>query len=187
MKAISNVIGFDDAPFSRGSTAKVRIVGAVCARTRLDGVVSGWVERNGDDATARLSELVESSQFRGYVRAVLLKGIGVAGFNVVDIHALSERLNVPVVVVVRRLPDYAAVRAALEAIGVDAEGKWQRIERAGVPQPVRGLWAQWTRLDRHAVEGLLQAATLHGKIPEALRLAHLIAGGITDGASRGRA
>ena len=33
----------------------------------------------------------------------------------------------------------------------------------------------------------LAATTLHGNMPEALRLAHLIAGGIVTGASRGRA
>jgi leucyl aminopeptidase len=36
-------------------------------------------------------------------------------------------------------------------------------------------------------EALVAATTLHGNLPEALRLAHLIAGGITTGVSRGRA
>ncbi|MCC6647897.1 MAG: hypothetical protein IT374_20305 [Polyangiaceae bacterium] len=34
---------------------------------------------------------------------------------------------------------------------------------------------------------LVIATTLHGNVPEALRLAHLIAGGVTTGVSRGRA
>jgi endonuclease V-like protein UPF0215 family len=187
MKPITNVIGYDDGPFRRDSTEPVRIVGVVCARTRLDGVLSGFVERSGDDATARMAELVESSQFTGYVRAVLMKGIAVAGFNVVDIHALSERLGVPVVVVLRKLPDYAAIRGALEAIGLDAEAKWERIRRAGEPQRVRRLWVQVAGLPVEQVAPLLAATTLHGNIPEALRVAHLIAGGIGSGRSRGRA
>lgn len=187
VKPITNVIGFDDAPFVRESRGPVRVVGAVCARTRLDGVVSGWVERNGDDATARMAELIEGSQFAGYVRAVLLEGIAVAGFNVVDIHALSERLQVPVVVVVRHEPDFVAIRAALNAIGEDATGKWETMQRAEAPIPLRGLWVQWAGLERDRVEQLLESTTLHGKIPEPLRLAHLIAGGVTRGVSRGRA
>lgn len=187
MKPITNVIGFDDGPFRRESTEPVRIVGVVCARTRLDGVVSGFVGRNGDDATARITELIESSQFEGYVRAVLLKGIAVAGFNVVDIHALSGHLGVPVLVVLRRPPDYAAVRAALTAIGIDAEAKWERICRAGEPQRVRDLWVQAAGMTLERVAPLLAATTLHGHIPEALRVAHLIAGGIGSGRSRGRA
>ncbi|AKU94137.1 hypothetical protein AKJ09_00801 [Labilithrix luteola] len=34
---------------------------------------------------------------------------------------------------------------------------------------------------------LVADTTLHGNVPEPLRLAHLVAGGITDGSSRGRA
>jgi endonuclease V-like protein UPF0215 family len=38
-----------------------------------------------------------------------------------------------------------------------------------------------------AAAALLAATTLHGNVPEPLRLAHLIAGGVTTGESRGRA
>jgi endonuclease V-like protein UPF0215 family len=34
---------------------------------------------------------------------------------------------------------------------------------------------------------MLEVTTLHGKLPEPLRIAHLIAGGIVTGKSRGRA
>lgn len=42
-------------------------------------------------------------------------------------------------------------------------------------------------LDRDEARALLAATTLHGNLPEPLRLAHLVAGGVTTGASRGRA
>ena len=187
MKAITNVIGFDDGPFVRESQEPVLLVGVICARTRLDGLVTGHVQRNGDDATERMAELVLGSQFAGYVRAVLLQGIAVAGFNVVDIHELSRLLSVPVVIVMRRMPDYPAIQAALEAIGLDAERKWQLIRRAGAPQPMRGLWVQAAGLAQDRVPALLEATTLHGNIPEALRMAHLIAGGVVRGVSHGRA
>jgi len=110
---ITNVIGFDDAPFAYEHRGDIRIFGAICARTRLDGVVSGSVRRDGTNATARMIELVEQSQFRGHVRAVLLQGIAVAGFNVVDAHLLCERLAVPVVVVARRKPRLGSMKEAL--------------------------------------------------------------------------
>ncbi len=187
MRAITNVVGFDDGPFVRQSIAPVRLVGAVCARTRLDGVLSGWVQRNGVDGTARMAELIEHSQFAGYVRAVLLKGIAVAGFNVVDIHGLSQRLRVPVVVVNRKLPDFGAIFHALGAAGLDVDAKWQLIQRAGTPELVRGLWVQCAGIEPASLMAMLDAVTLHGKLPEAVRLAHLIAGGVTRGVSSGRA
>jgi hypothetical protein len=65
MKPITNVVGFDDAPFTHAHRGDVRIVGAVCARTRLDGVLSGKVRRDGANATDALIELVAASQLSG--------------------------------------------------------------------------------------------------------------------------
>ena len=87
----------------------------MCSRTRVDGVLSGRVRRDGANSTERMIELVAGAQFKSDVRAVLLQGIAVAGFNVVDIHALHEGLGVPVLVIARRLPDLPAMRRALVA------------------------------------------------------------------------
>lgn len=181
------MIGFDDAPFARGHRGDVTLVGAVCSRTRLDGVVSGRVRRDGRNATDRMVELVERSQFGGHLQAVLLQGIAVAGFNVVDVHALHERLGVPVLVVARRPPDLAAMRRALRSRVPGGARKWRLIEAAGPMEALRGIQVQRVGLSRPAAEALLRATTLHGKLPEAVRLAHLIASGMTEGRSRGRA
>jgi endonuclease V-like protein UPF0215 family len=185
--AITNVIGFDDAPFAYEHRGDVRIIGAVCARTRLDGVVSGLVRRDGVDSTERMIELVEKTQFRKYVRGVLLQGIAVAGFNVVDVHELSERLGVPVVVVARRRPQMVRVKAALFGSTPGAERKWELVQKAGEMEPLGSIWVQRVGISREQAAELLRATTLHGKIPEPLRLAHLIAGGVTTGTSHGRA
>jgi len=185
---ITNVIGFDDGPFDkfgRGG-ADVLLVGAVFARTRLDGVVSGRVRRDGRNATARMVELVRGSQFDRHVRAILLSGIAVAGFNVVDVHALSAALGRPVVVVARRPPRYAAIRQALAHVR-GGERKWALIEAAGAMEPLVGVYVQRVGISLADTTGLLAATTLHGKLPEPLRVAHLIAGGVVAGASRGRA
>ncbi|MDJ0872965.1 MAG: DUF99 family protein, partial [Gammaproteobacteria bacterium] len=46
-RSFSNVVGFDDAPFARDHRGNVRVVGAVFARDRLDGVLVGRVRRDG--------------------------------------------------------------------------------------------------------------------------------------------
>ncbi len=183
---ITNVIGFDDAPFAHEHRGNVRIVGAVCARTRLDGVVSGFVRRDGVNSTERMIALIQQSQFARHVRAVLLQGIAVAGFNVVDIHALSRELALPVVVVTRKKPRLSRVKAALFGHTPGAALKWRLIEQAGAMQPIGKLWVQLSGIERGQAAELLEATTLHGNIPEPLRLAHLIAGGVTTGKSRGR-
>lgn len=206
-----NVIGFDDGPFEHAHRGDVLLVGAVCAGVRLDGVVSGRIRRDGADSTRRMIELVERSQFRKHVRAVMLHGIAVGGFNVVDVHELSKALAVPVLVIVRRPPDLKAVERALFSSDPPkrprvrgARRKWELIQRAGTIEPLgmsrraarrptglRGapqrLWVQRVGLSLAEARALVAATTLHGNVPEPLRLAHLIAGGIAAGKSRGRA
>lgn len=187
MARLHNVVGFDDGPFPRERrTGQVLLVGAVCARTRLDGVVSGQVERDGSDATEVMCRLLTRSQFRDHVRAVLLNGIAVAGFNVVDIHGLAAALGRPVLVVARRRPRLDKIRRALEQMP-DGARRWALIERAGEMETASGLYLQRAGLTMAEAKDLLAATTLHGNLPEALRLAHIIAGGVTTGISRGRA
>jgi endonuclease V-like protein UPF0215 family len=183
----TNVIGFDDAPFEREHRGDVLLIGAVCSRTRLDGVLSGAVRRDGANATRTMVRMIQGSQFREHVRAVLLQGIAVAGFNVVDVHALHEALGVPVLAVVRRPPDHDSIRRALFARVRGAERKWRLIEQAGSLEKIREVWVQRVGITTDHARELLAATTLHGNLPEPLRIAHLIAGGVTTGVSRGRA
>ena len=185
---ITNVIGFDDGPFDRfhRGGGDVLLVGAVFARTRLDGVLCGKVRRDGRNATQRMVELVRGSQFDRHVRAVLLGGIAVAGFNVVDIHLLHELLDRPVVVVARRPPRYAKIREALAHVP-GGDRKWALIQAAGPMEAVHGIFVQRSGISLGDAAAMLEATTLHGKLPEPLRAAHLIAGGVVRGKSRGRA
>lgn len=185
-----NTIGFDDAPFARSHRGDVLLVGAVCARTRLDGVVTRRVRRDGANATDRIADAVLRSGFRGHLHAVLLQGIAVAGFNVVDLHRLAETIDLPVVIVARRAPRLALIREALVGPSSRVPGgarKWRLIERAGPMEPIGPVFVQRAGISPDATRKLLERTTLHGNVPEPLRLAHLIAGGVTTGRSRGRA
>ena len=184
---ITNVVGFDDAPFDRDHRGDVLLVGVVCSRTRLDGIVSGRVRRDGANATRVMMEVIRRSQFKEHIQAVLLQGIAVAGFNVVDVRALHEGLGVPVLAIVRKQPDYPAIKRALYARVRGADRKWRLIEQAGQLDRIRSVLVQRVGITVDHARDLLAATTLHGNLPEPLRLAHLIAGGVTRGKSRGRA
>jgi len=187
VRRYSHVIGVDDAPFPRAHRGRVRVVGACLAGPRLEGVLSAWVRRDGADATRVIGEMIAGSRFRAHCHAVLLQGIAVAGFNVVDVAALAERIERPVLVVARRRPRLAAIRDALETRVPGGARKWKLIEAAGPMEPVGGVWVQRAGLSLDDAAALLEASTVEGRVPEALRVAHLIAGGVTDGHSRGRA
>lgn len=112
-KHYSNLIGFDDAPFSPDYTGPVKVVGTIFTGLHLTGVVIGEVEKDGADAAEKLARLVAGSRFAEHVQLVMLQGIALAGFNVVDVFDLHQRLGLPVLVVSRRRPDLAAIQRAL--------------------------------------------------------------------------
>ena len=182
----SHVAGFDDAPFARQHRGDVMVVGTVFAGARLDGVISTRVRRDGVNATARLAECLLASPFAPQLHAILLQGIAFAGFNVVDLRALGERAGLPVLVVARQAPDLQAVRRALLEHVPGGARKWRLIEAAGPMEPLAGLQVQRCGISREAAGRLLEDQRIHSRLPEALRVAHMIAGGVTTGVSRHR-
>lgn len=186
-RRISHVIGFDDAPFARSHRGDVMVIGAVYAGTRLEGVLSGRLRRDGRNSTPVLIDLVRRSRFRAHVQAILLQGIAFAGFNVVDIRALHATLGVPVIVVARKAPDMAAIRRALAQGVQGGERKLRLIEQAGPMQSVAGVYVQCAGIAPEKAGELIRRLALHSKLPEPLRTAHLIAGGVETGESRHRA
>lgn len=183
----SHVVGFDDAPFARAQRGDVLLVGAVYAGTRLEGVLAGKVRRDGANATRVLAELVSRSRFRPHLQLVLLQGIALAGFNVVDLVGLHAALGIPAMVVARKRPDLAKIRAALLEHVPGGARKWRLIERAGRMEAVAGLYVQRAGISLDDAARALRRLAMSGKLPEPLRTAHLVAGGIATGESRHRA
>jgi endonuclease V-like protein UPF0215 family len=186
-EAISNVIGFDDFPFPRPHRGDVRVVGAVYSGLRLDGVLSARIRRDGANATRVLAELIARSKFAPQLQLVMLQGIAFGGFNVVDINGLHTSLGIPVLVVARRAPRMAAIREALLTRVPGGSRKWALVERAGEMEPVGGVFVQRAGLSLEAAGDVIRRLSVHGSLPEPLRVAHLIAGGVGTGESRGRA
>jgi endonuclease V-like protein UPF0215 family len=183
----SHVVGFDDAPFDRAHRGDVLVVGTVFAGMRLEGVLSGNVRRDGTNSTRVLADLVRRSRFRAHLQLVMLQGIALAGFNVIDIHALAGELGLPVLVVMRRRPNMERIRRALLDNVPGGRAKLRLIERAGPVEPAAGLYAQRAGLTLEAAAGVLRRLAVAGHLPEPLRAAHLIAGGVATGESRHRA
>ncbi|ABF45305.1 endonuclease V related, DUF99 [Deinococcus geothermalis DSM 11300] len=181
----SHAIGFDDAPFAREHRGDVRVFGTVYARATLQGVVSGQVRRDGRNSTAELARLVAASGAQKHLHLILLQGVALAGFNVVDAPALRVLTGLPVLIVARRPPNLERIRAALLTRVPGGARKWRLIEALGPMEPCRGVWVQRVGLSLPQAEEALAHLIVAGRIPEPLRAAHLIAGGVTRGSSRG--
>ena len=184
-RKLSNVIGFDDAPFGRRHRGPVAVVGAVFADLRLDGVLTGFIEKDGSDAAESLGRLVLGSKFSGHIRLIMLQGIALGGFNVVDGPALHETTGLPVLVLSRVNPDMPSIKNALLTGVPDGRQKWAMIEQLGKMEPVNGIYMQRIGLNRDEAASVIRRFSVNSRIPEPVRVAHLIAGALATGQSRG--
>lgn len=179
-------VGFDDAPFDKNTDLTVQIAGVVCSGTRFEGLLWGGATRDGDDATDAIAGLLLGSKFHPQVHLVLLDGLAVGGLNLVDLPGLARRLERPCVAVMRRAPDLAAVDKVVARFD-DAERRRGLLRAAGEIYQREGWVFQVAGEDPALIPGALDALTDRGRVPEPLRLAHLIGAAVKRGVSGKRA
>jgi endonuclease V-like protein UPF0215 family len=176
------VIGFDDAPFVRRSPDPVAIAGVVCAGTRFEGMLWGTIQADGWDATAVISRMLLTSKFLPQLHLVLLDGISMGGFNLIDLPLLAATIARPCVAVMRRYPKLTAVAHALQKLP-DPEQRWELINRAGAIHQYPPFYFQVCGADPAVIAQVLPRLTDRGHVPEALRIAHLITAAVIKGES----
>lgn len=190
MKAKSRFLGIDDAPFHFADEF-VPVVGVVVqAPSYIEGVLTTLAEVDGHDATERIASMVRRSRYREGLAMIFVDGTAVGGFNVVDVDALHEVAEVPVVTITRRKPNMTAIETALRRRFDDWEERLQLIRRHGVeamPTKHTPLYVTYVGATRHEVREALTLTTVRGALPEPLRVAHLMAAAIVKGESSGRA
>ncbi|MFL5302269.1 MAG: DUF99 family protein [Anaeromyxobacteraceae bacterium] len=179
-------IGIDDAPFARRPGAPVRLVGVVCAGTRFEGLVTGVARRDGWNATEAICRMLLGGKFLPQLHLVLLDGVAVGGFNVVDLEALAGRLARPCVAVMRRPPDLAAFERAIGRLPRAAR-RLSLVRRAGPIHERPPFVFQVRGAEPDATAGALACLTDRGLVPEPLRLAHLVGAALVRGESGRRA
>jgi hypothetical protein len=181
------LLGIDDGPFTKGVDATTPLVAVFMeGADRIEGVALRSFPIDGDGVTAFLARWIGALRFRPAAHAVVLGGVTIAGLAVVDLPALAAALGLPVIAVSRRDPRGHRVAEALRAAGLAA--RVPLLERA--PEAFRvdaGLHAAVAGAPRERAVALLAASRAKSALPEALRVAHLIAAAAVRGSSRGRA
>lgn len=180
------VLGVDDAPFVHQRGERADFSGVMCAGVRFEGMIWGDIEVDGEDATEVLVARILASKFHEQLHMVLIDGLAMGGFNLVDLPALAERLERPVAAVMRRLPDMERIDRALQNFS-DYERRIGLIKAAGPIHSVAPFVFQVAGAEPHLMAEALSRVTDQGHVPEALRLAHLIGSAIKTGSSSNRA
>ncbi|WP_445474130.1 endonuclease dU [Methanococcoides methylutens] len=184
------ILGIDDSALIRDN---ILIVGAFFRGGQwLDGVMRSEITRDGMDATDRIVEMVTSSKHYGQIRVIMLDGVTYGGFNPVDIVNLNKETGIPVIVLMREVPNFEKIKEALCHLP-DADKRLQVIMRAGQvikttsKDPSNPVFIQCAGIEVCLACEIVRLSSTRGNVPEPLRVAHMIATGIVCGESRGQA
>lgn len=178
------VLGVDDGVFTPHVKGLVPVVGVVFRGGYwLEGVMHTKVEADGFDATDKLASMIITSPHHKQLRVVMLNGITFAGFNVVDVRKLNAETKLPVIAVTRDKPDFAEIHEALKNLP-KSEERWKTILNAGETLEVftrnenEKIYVQISGIFEEDAKKILRLTSTRSNIPEALRVAHVIASGI---------
>jgi hypothetical protein len=174
------VAGVEDGSFIRGITPSNRtpLCCAVMDGPTIIGVYLNHIEIDGLDATDKLLKMVQ-----GPVDAFILGGVTFAGFNIIDPFKVYEAFKVPVIIYAEKYPNSEAIFKALRKNFGDWELRWGVISRLGDIHhiEIRGcpVFFEVIGASKAWASSLLEASAFVCRIPEPLRVAGLIARGLS--------
>jgi endonuclease V-like protein UPF0215 family len=178
------VLGIDDGKFQPRTKGEVLVVGVVFrGGVSIDGVMHTTVAIDGFDATEKLTGMINGSPHKHQLRLVMLNGVTLAGFNLVDLPKLHADTGLPVIALTQVKPDLEDIHSALGHLP-ESEERWRIIQNAGEIHEVtnRGskLYMGLSGIGLSEALLVLDLTTVRGSLPEPLRVAHLIASGVTE-------
>jgi endonuclease V-like protein UPF0215 family len=180
----------DDAPFSFGDRSTLLVGVVMRTPAYIESILSTTVDIDGNNGTTKLIDLVTNSRHRDQLKALMLDGASVGGFNVIDIEKLYSKTGVPVITITRDYPDFDSIKKALQAHFKDWHERWEclstgdLVEIKTINSPI---YIKTAGLELKLAKELLKLSTIRGNLPEPLRIAHLIASGIATGESSSKA
>jgi uncharacterized protein len=190
MKQQIRLLGIDDSPFT--FTEKYATVIGIIMRggSYIECVLSSQVSVDGTDATNICKEMIENTRHKKQLRAVMLDGIALGGFNIVNIQELCSATNLPIITVTRDNPDFEKIEKALrknfedwkDRLNLMKKGELHKIETSHNP-----IYVKCAGISLAETKEIIKLSTIRGVIPEPIRVAHLIASGVTRGESYGKA
>jgi len=184
------ILGIDDAPFTPRTSGIVMLIGTIFrGGTWLDGVLRTEISIDGSDSTDKIVKMICSSRNKDQLGVIMLDGITFGGFNIVNIKTIFEKTEVPVIVVMRKFPNFEKIKKALKRFE-DCKKRWNRVLDAGKVYKFDNdetIYFQICGIGLEDAKEILKISTTRSAIPEPLRAAHIIAAGVETGESRGKA
>ena len=182
MKDFPITIGFDDAKFTFNSEIKnTDLIGIICQGTRIVGMVKKEILIDGDNATEVLIELTKQNE--KHVQYIITDTITFGGFNIIDLEKIYRITEKPIIAVTERMVNLEAVRKAIvKKFPNNYEQKLLNIVNAGdLYETSIETAGGYSKVYFHSkgiqvseVDSLLHKLCIDSKIPEPVRIAHIV-------------
>lgn len=177
------VLGIDDGKFTPQTQGSAIVVGVVFrGGISIDGVMHTNIAIDGLDATEKLASMINTSPHRRQLRLVMLNGITFAGFNVVGIKKLNTTTGLPVLALTHDKPDLDGIHEALKNLP-NSEDRWKMVLEAGEIHEVQNngikVYVELAGISLCEAEKSIKLTSTRSCLPEPLRVAHLIASGVS--------
>ena len=189
MKENIRILGIDDGPFTFVDN-KADMVGVLCrGPAYVEAIMKDEIEVDGKDSTHRIVDMIRNSGYLEQISTILLDGGSLGGFNVFDIKKINRLLSVPVITVTRKLPDFQAIKEALQAHFPDWKERFSIMSQGNIEEVSINdvsVYIKREGLDMNEAMGILRKFTVLGAIPEPLRLAHMVASVLRKKVTSGR-
>ena len=190
MKQQIRLLGVDDSPFSFNDKYGIVIGVVMRGGQYLECVLKRQISIDGDDATYVCKDIIEKSRHRKQLKAMLLDGIALGGFNVVDIEKIYNDTNLAVITITRDEPDFVKIKKALQKNFTDWKTRFDLMKNGKIYKlktKHNPIFVKCAGIDIEEAKEIIKLSTIRGVIPEPIRMAHLIASGVTRGESYGKA
>ena len=190
MKQQIRLLGVDDSPFTFNDKYATIIGVVMRGGEYIECVLSRQISIDGDDATSILIDMIKNTKHRKQLKAMLLDGVTFGGFNVVDIQYVYKSTDLPIITVTRDKPDYYKIEKALKNNFADWKNRLSLMKKGAlhmVKTSYNPIYIKCIGLDNEDAKEIIKLSTIRGVVPEPIRVAHLIASGITKGESYGKA
>ncbi len=179
------VIGVEDGGFSRESLGcgflKALLVCVLLRGTYFEDFRADMITVDGLDASEKLIAMLRKLSFD----VVMLAGVSFAGFNLVDPTLVFEKFYKPIIVISRTKPNNIAVKNALFLHFEDWQVRWNIFRKLGPIREVYSIpgeppiYVEVIGATFDWATKLIRALPSCCRIPEPLRVARLIARGLT--------
>ncbi len=185
MKIKIRALGIDDSPFSRENPKSLLVGSVVREKNYLEGLMIKSITVDGMDSTDAILEML-SGKFSDQIKIIFMNGITFAGFNVADIGKIYRSTGIPVITVVRKKPSMEKIEIALKKHFQDWERRLSMMKNFNI-EKINDIYVQFVGIERNEAEEEISRFTVRGKIPEPIRISHMVGSAIFFGYSKRKA